>query len=434
MRPIIAVAVWCTVAGMPQVATLRTTASDKQPQLRQAEDETAHETEVVAPSARTHVIRAGQHTLIFPFDGAFVEDALRDETRALPFVLAVDHEDDLIVERPVRSISLSPTPVKIRTPKATLTVRMPQSAQDKINGDDDDKSKPAHGQKMRFIVDALEPDKSVESDLRNGRIFVVAAKKGSRETTIRQLQAGPPMRGISVENCEEVIRHWWEAIELAAVRPQDPDVPLGKSGVLDFIEPTRMYYEETGFDFRGPFVVRADEYVLLFPVIKAETWLLERRIPFLLAAKCPEPANVVSTIRFSRMWPGEYFAWGDLLIGNIAPVELAYIVEQTGSYFGKDEYELDENGRMYVETMKVLLPGSPTEEPLECDLDEGRVFLISAAADTRKMDLRQLQMRIVQPKALASADGNLDIAATISSVVSWWRLTRDCETGTLLRR
>lgn len=397
------------------------------------------------------IVRAGQHTLIFPF--AAVGSGWVDPTVTIPFLLAVKHEGNAIVEL---SLSwTSPSPVTIATADAVVTAKMLRVKREP-DGKPFDRPKNAYREEMHFITDEMTADESLNFALQKGRVFVISFDEATRKIGVRQPQivmfdpeAIPPDTGRWESICRNIAEtvSWWKKAKHSEMKAssgrgsrtteragscpsqklhptvsqpkqpipessvaEDDASPDQKSAVPRFIEGRRLHTTGGETDFRGPFVVRTGQYTLVFPIAKGgnnweeDTIGLEETIPFVLAVKHEKNAPVISTIQFWVSSPGTISTGGELVIGEMPPVYVKHMyndVYNEEMYFRADEMRSDES--VYF------------------DLQKGRVFVISIDEGTKQTRVRQLQGEMFDPKTVPPGNRLESTRKKVAGVVSWWK-------------
>lgn len=432
------------------------------------------------------IVRAERHTLIFP--AVPRPDHEHNRTKIIPYLLAVEHSDTLNVEPKFRVYEGGPSSsfdldifhqwkewvsnvtLVTRTADTVLATRMRRSTHCQ-DGKSADGPAIMQGLEMQFIADDMPSEESLDFDLKNGRVFVIALGDRTRRTTIRQLRVDlvddlQPLPGARaarkvpvadrwkslLERRAKIVR-WWKEVERKdlrtssavgsqtrgdvaaasveegrAISQRKQHIP-GISAVEDKAPRDQTSagprFIEWGGSLRGnagPFAVEAGQYTLVFPIIEITTYddnmdsITEEGIPFLLAVKHEKAVPVISALCYSS---GAAVVCG-FVIDNTPPLAAS----SSCSYFlvWDDKTEPIE---FYTEMMTY------EERPLVLDLDKGRVFVISVDRKTKNQRIKQLQIDIFDPKTvdydpfdpktIDSKGGVKAIDKKIAALVSWWK-------------
>lgn len=451
MRVLFIAVVWLTIVCRSSVAQDKATQDEDREAMR-------HQLSVSdAGGWYPHIVRTEHHTLIFPVLTRY-DDKL-NSTESIPFLLAVEHTNNLSVE--VRLDSevlifrdweawLSAITLTARTADGALTAKMRPLTYER---DGKHANRPANvqGNEMQFVADDMPAEESLDFDLNNGGVFVIALGDGSRRTSIRQLRVdmfdlGDHSTYESWVTMRVRIAAWWWKIErddvktisgvgsqtrgdVAAGPVEERDVVSqqerhtpGSSAVEDKASPDQRPAGSRFIEFggrslalRGPFVVDVGRYALVFRIFRVDTTgeynvplKLEDDIPFLLAVKHERTVPVISTIRLSGTNSPSMAITGSLLIDKALPLDVYHICAYARYAHGVEEIQFVTNG----------ISG---DETLEFDLKKGRVFVVSVDGKTKRHRIEQLRIDVFDPKTIHSADDVRAIDKQIAGVVSWWK-------------
>jgi hypothetical protein len=398
-------------------------------------------------------VRSGDHTLVFPF--ADTELGKVDSTNRVPFLLAVKHEDNLVVEQ--SQGYNSPSPLVIRTTNGAIAVKMLLGVND---DDSNDRREEVHSREIRFIADGVPDADPLVFDLNNGRVFEITTDNGTEKASIRQLPVEMfdtrilPVDYNEVSNRKYIseIISWWKKMErgdvtaTARILTRGPDESAGsraeqhpcdsqekhresrsvgrdkglqacQSDATHFTE-SRGLYQADSVDFRGPFIVSVGEHVLVFLIAQSDVARMEETIPFLVAVQRQGNGVAISTVECLVTSPQSVTTRGKVQIDNTPPFSLDYTNEIEYWYRAKEGVATDLHVG-YSEEMAFFLDEMVAQN--DFDLKKGRVFLVAFDAGKGKTRVRQLQIDIFDPKTITADNGKECIDKKIAGVVSWWK-------------
>jgi hypothetical protein len=384
------------------------------------------------------IVWAGAYTL------AFFDDGSRG---MVPFVLAVQHEGNLALERPLDTAR--PLRLVIRSEYGATTVEL-------VDPDPTKGQTPAPSE-IRFSVHGASSNLPVKFALSQGAVFTIGLATKSEMPDVHQLPVDVFRHDLlprdntreAVDQSNNAISAWWDDIlqkELGSKRQTanandreecnatpDPKTEvqgdscsvsrIGSSEVvhekviaakLKFIESGGVHQTHPRIDLRGPFVVDTRGYCLVFPATFASDleWLPEG-VPFFVAVKCPMKHRIVSTVtQVATNSPLMIQMSGWVALEGYGRIDLDYTVRDQRESYNADGTALQGDN---IETMSFLLDRDPW---IDFNLAKGRVFLatIDSGGSAR---VKQLE-HVTIPKSVLGADDARRSENGIAGVVHIW--------------
>jgi hypothetical protein len=371
-----------------------------------------------------------------------------DSREQIPFLLAIQHRDDAMLT--LSSSWTNPTPLRITTSQGNVVCELSRSPDEKGAIRRDAEVLPSH---VAFAIHRNDgtPDQRAAFDLKGGRTIVVSLEEDATESVIQQIRTDlldatktlPAGGAESSSQLTKGISAWWsdtvharlplrndqsktgrgcvednalsQGIQTAEDRHQQTrsDFQGAIEGKAECSESSRRitYLEDSAsrvLNFRGPFLVRAENHTLLFPIARADATssdepTLKETIPFLLAIKRPGDDPVVSAIHIAPFKGHVVFTQGELLVGCAPSIYVTHM------YSGWSEEE-----------MAISTEEASGDRRMTFDLTRGRVFEIATDQEYRTAGVRQLQIDLYDPGANGPLNDDESVRLEVSNVVDWW--------------
>ncbi len=392
-----------------------------------------------------YILRADGYTLVFP---VAVRRSVGDSREQIPFLLAIQHCDDAMLT--LSSSWTNPTPLRITTSRGNVVCELSRSPDEEGAISRDAEVLPSHAAFAIHRNDGT-PDKRIAFDLNGGRTIAVSLEEDATESAIQQIRTDlldatktlPAGGAKSSIQLTKGISAWWsdtvqaqlpfrrdqsesghgcvednalsQDIRTVEDRHQQTrsDLQGEMEGKAECSESRRSitYLEDSTsrvLNFRGPFLVRAENYTLLFPIARADATssdepTLKETIPFLLAIKRPGDDPVVSAIHVVPFKGHVVFTQGELLVGCAPSIYVTHM------YSGWSEEE-----------MTITTEEASGDRRMTFDLARGRVFELATDQEDGTASVRQLQVDLYDPGANGPLNDDESVRLEVSNVVDWW--------------